>query len=127
MQIPPPDEEYGLPNLVRLAQTWIDESGLPVEDRVGRARYLERKLSSSGMFSYSLENQNRDPAMDPIEDFLTNHRAGHCEYFATALCLMLRSQHIPARVVVGYRTDEWNQIGQCYQVRQLHAHTWVEC
>ena len=65
--------------------------------------------------------------MDPIEDFVTNHRAGHCEYFATALTLMLRSQHIPARMVVGYRTDEWNEIGQCYQVRQLHAHTWVEC
>jgi len=79
------------------------------------------------MFTYSLEGQNRDPALDPIEDFVTNHRAGHCEYFATALTLMLRSQHIPARMVVGYRTDEWNEIGQCYQVRQLHAHTWVEC
>ena len=79
------------------------------------------------MFKYSLEPQNRDPSIDPIEDFVTKHRAGHCEYFATALTLMLRSQNIPARMVVGYRTDEWNQIGQCYQVRQLHAHTWVEC
>ena len=127
LRIAAPDDPDGLPNLVRLAQSWIDESRLPAEDRAGRARYLERKLAASGMFTYSLENQNRDPAMDPIEDFLTNHRAGHCEFFATALCLMLRSQHIPARMVVGYRTDEWNQIGQCYQVRQLHAHTWVEC
>jgi transglutaminase-like putative cysteine protease len=125
--ISPPDAPNQLPNLVRLAQTWIDESKLPRQDRVGRARYLERKLATSGTFTYSLETQDRDPAIDPIEDFLTKHRAGHCEYFATALTLMLRSQGIPARMVVGYRTDEWNQIAQCYQVRQLHAHTWVEC
>jgi transglutaminase-like putative cysteine protease len=122
-----PDEENGLPNLARLAQSWIEESKLPREDRVGRARYLERKLALSGMFNYSLESQNRDPALDPIEDFVTKHRSGHCEFFATALTLMLRSQHIPARMVVGYCTDEWNEIGECYQVRQLHAHTWVEC
>jgi protein-glutamine gamma-glutamyltransferase len=123
----PPDAADGLPNLVRLAQKWINESGLPENDRAGRARYLEKKFTASGLFSYSLENQNRDTAMDPIEDFVTNHRAGHCEFFATALTLMLRSQKIPARMVVGYRTDEWNEIGQCYQVRQLHSHTWVEC
>ncbi|MGA2796661.1 MAG: DUF3488 and transglutaminase-like domain-containing protein [Thermoguttaceae bacterium] len=127
LRMPETDETTDLPNLARLAQNWIDESKLPSEDRAGRARYLERKLSASGLFSYSLESQNRDSAMDPIEDFVTNHRAGHCEFFATALTLMLRSQQIPARMVVGYRTDEWNEIGQCYQVRQLHAHTWVEC
>jgi transglutaminase-like putative cysteine protease len=127
LRIAAPDSENGLPNLARLAQTWIDESKLPESDRLGRARCLERKLALSGTFKYSLESQNRDPAQDPIEDFLTNHRAGHCEYFATALTLMLRSQRIPARMVVGYCTDEWNEIGQCFQVRQLHAHTWVEC
>jgi hypothetical protein len=39
---------------------------------------------------------------------------------------MLRSQGIPARLIVGYKCDEWNPIRQCYVVRQLHAHTWVE-
>ena len=39
---------------------------------------------------------------------------------------MLRSQKIPARMVVGYKCDEWNAVGGYYQVRQLHAHTWVE-
>ncbi len=40
---------------------------------------------------------------------------------------MLRSQGIPARLVVGYRSDEWNLVGEPFlQVRQLHAHTWVE-
>jgi hypothetical protein len=60
--------------------------------------------------------------MDPIEDFLTN-QARHCEY------LPLPSRHLrhvgPARMVVGFKCDEWHEAEQCYQVRQLHAHTWV--
>jgi hypothetical protein len=39
---------------------------------------------------------------------------------------MLRSQHIPSRLALGYRCDEWDLAEQCYQVRQLHAHAWVE-
>ena len=70
----------------------------------------------------------RDASIDPIEDFLTQHRQGHCEYFATTLTLMLRSQGIPARMVSGFKCDhdDWNSGGGYYQVRQLHAHTWVE-
>ena len=64
--------------------------------------------------------------LDPIEDFVTKNPRGHCEYFATALCLMLRSQGIPARVVIGYRTGEFNRVSEVFHVRQLHAHTWVE-
>ena len=114
-----------LPNLVALAGRWIAESGLPRQDRLGRARYLEQKLAS-GTYQYSLAGPDRDTRLDPIEDFLTKHAQGHCEYFATALTLMLRSQGIPARLVVGYKCDEWNAVGDYYQVRQLHAHTWVE-
>ena len=115
-----------LPNLVALARCWMAESGLAKEDRLGRARYLERQFGVSGGFQYSLVGQARDPHIDPIEDFVTKHPLGHCEYYATALTLMLRSQGIPARMVVGFRCDEWNALGGFYQVRQLHAHTWVE-
>lgn len=91
-------------------------------------RYLEQKLARSGQFQYSLAGQDRDPAIDPIEDFVTNHPQGHCEYFATALVLMLRSQKIRARMVCGYKVNHnaWDPLGGYYQVRQLHAHTWVE-
>ena len=81
-----------LPQLTALARRWIDESKLPKEDQLGRARYLERKLAASGQFQYSLAGQDRDPNLDPIEDFVSKHPVGHCEYFATALVLMLRSQ-----------------------------------
>jgi len=126
LQMPRTAGPAGLPKLVALAEHWIAQSGLPSEDRIGRARYLERRFQNPGRFQYSLEYQPRDLTIDPIEDFIANNPKGHCEYFATALALMLRSQGIPARMVVGYACDEWNDLGQFYQVRQLHAHTWVE-
>ena len=90
------------------------------------ARWFERQLSSSGQFQYTLQGPERDTSIDAIEDFVSNNRRGYCEYFATALALMLRSVGIPSRVVLGYRCDEWHEDEQCYQVRQLHAHAWVE-
>ena len=123
---PTVDGATTLPNLVKLAQRWIDQSGLPEKDRVGRARYLERQLAASGQFQYSLVGQDRDPKHRSDRGFRHQTSRGHCEYFATALTLMLRSQGIPARMVVGYKCDEWNPVGGYYQVRQLHAHTWVE-
>jgi len=123
---PRADGPGGLPNLVGLANQWIADSGLPSQDRFGRAKYLERMFTDSTRFEYSLRGPPRDPSLDPIEDFIVNNPVGHCEYFATALTLMLRSQGIPARMIVGYKCDEWNDLGKFYQVRQLHAHAWVE-
>jgi len=115
-----------LPRLAALADRWVVESGIPEHDPVGRARFLESRLGRSGQFLYSLEAQQRNPELDPIEDFVTSNRRGHCEYFATALTLMLRSQNIPARMVVGYKCDEYSYASDAYRVRQSHAHAWVE-
>lgn len=116
----------GMPGLVALAKEWAGGNGGSRGKRYQVAKELERQFQQSDRFRYSLKGQPRDPNLDPIEDFVTKHTAGHCEYFASALVLMLRSQGIPARMVVGYKTDEWNQLGGFFQVRQLHAHTWVE-
>jgi transglutaminase-like putative cysteine protease len=124
-----PKDDDGKPVLKKLQQLtdeWIAESDLPPEKVYERAKYIEKKLGSSGLFQYSLDGQDRDPTMDPIEDFLTTHRAGHCEYFASALTLMLRHAGIPARMVVGFKCDEFHEMEQCYQVRQLHAHAWSQ-
>ncbi len=121
-----PDGDDVLPSVGRLAEQWLQESGIPASDRYAQAKHLEQMLASSGLFRYSLKAQQRRPELDPLEDFLTRSRVGHCEYFASALALMLRSQGIPARMVVGYMTDEYNETGRFFQVRQLHAHTWVE-
>ena len=95
----------------------------PYWEAVGRA--LTYYLASSGEYTYSLEMIRQDRSLDPVLDFLFNTRQGHCERFAAALALMLRSVGIPARVVKGYRGCDHLGDGE-YVVRHSHAHAWVE-
>ncbi|MBI1903251.1 MAG: DUF3488 domain-containing protein [Planctomycetia bacterium] len=89
-------------------------------------RALEAHFRDSGQYTYSLRPPIRDRRLDPVVDFVTRQPEGHCEYFASALALMLRSRGIPCRIVVGFKGGEWNESGSYYMVRQLNAHTWVE-
>jgi len=61
-----------------------------------------------------------------MAELFGSRRAGHCEVFATALALMLRHAGVPARVVTGYRSTEWDEGQTTLTVRALHAHAWVE-
>jgi transglutaminase-like putative cysteine protease len=63
---------------------------------------------------------------DPMVAFLYDLRRGHCEYFAGAMALMCQSLGMQARVVNGFKCDEYNELGGYYIVRQSHAHSWVE-
>jgi transglutaminase-like putative cysteine protease len=112
--------------LRRIAAEAAAESRSSSDNHYLVAQALESFLKTKGGFEYTLVAEKREPGFDPIEDFVVNNRRGHCEYFASALTLMLRSQGIPARMVIGYKGGEWNSLGAFYQVRQLHAHTWVE-
>jgi transglutaminase-like putative cysteine protease len=104
----------------------VREKSLDPDEHEAVARALCDYFRSSGRFTYSIEPAKRNPRLDPLEDFMTEHPQGHCEYFAGALVLMLRSQGIPARMAIGFKGGEWNSLGGYYQVQQLHAHSWVE-
>lgn len=75
-------------------------------------------------YGYSLDMAASGP--DPVADFLFRVRQGHCEYFASAMTLMLRSIGIPARPVNGFLGGEYNDVSHQYVVRGSDAHTWVE-
>ena len=110
-----------------IAKEWAAATNDP-ENRMLVALGLERRFQEDTRFRYTLDFRDvqRDPTIDPVVDFLKNHKSGHCEYFSSALVLMLRSLGIPARMVVGYYGPEYNRIGNFYQVEQRHAHVWVE-
>lgn len=105
-----------------------------VGDRVGRdnpielARALEEHFVQSEEYVYTMDFTRvpRQPLIDPIEDFVANHKQGHCEMYASALTLMLRNQGIPARVVVGFCGGNYNNWTYCYTYSNEHAHAWVE-
>ncbi len=92
-------------------------------ERVARA--LTDYLAHSGEYTYTLELHRQDTSLDPTLDFLLNIKQGHCERYAGALALMLRSIGIPARIVKGFRGAEYQGEG-VYLVRQSAAHSWVE-
>jgi transglutaminase-like putative cysteine protease len=76
-------------------------------------------------FTYTLSLTGK-PGDDPLAHFLFDTRAGHCEYFASAMTIMLRTLGIPAREVNGFLPGEYNDLGGDYIVRASDAHSWVE-
>lgn len=75
--------------------------------------------------SYTLLFVDR-PKGRPVEDFLFRGRTGHCEFFASAMAMLLRGAGVPSRLVVGYRGGQWFEEGAHYLLRQSDAHAWVE-
>jgi hypothetical protein len=122
------EEEQRFAGLKKVAEDVLASHNLDrTRDPILIARALVEHFQSPGRYTYTLDfNFPRDRTLDPIESFVTEHRRGHCEYFASALVLMLRSQGIPARMVVGYRGSEFNEVGGYYHIRQRNAHAWVE-
>lgn len=75
-------------------------------------------------FLYTLEPP-RGPG-DPLVNFLTHSRAGHCEFFASAAAMMLTARGIPARLVTGSYGGEIGLLSRALVVRAANLHAWVE-
>lgn len=77
-------------------------------------------------FNYSLKLALQRRNRTPLSAFLSRHRSGHCEYFATATALLLREVGIPTRYAVGYSVHESSKLEGQYVVRDRHAHAWTQ-
>ena len=93
------------------------------DNNFDRAVAIERYLRAN--FAYTLQLPRTTPP-DPLADFLFERRRGHCEYFASAMAIMLRDLDIPSRLVNGFRTGEFNDLTSQYVIRASNAHSWVE-
>ena len=109
-----------------LAKNILEEAALTDATTAEKAIAICNYLKTSPQFNYSLDGVERDPKIDPIVDFLTENPSGHCEYFSSALTLMLRSVGIRARMIIGFHGGDWNHLGAYYQIRQKDAHSWTE-
>lgn len=91
------------------------------------ARHIERYLRDNYRYTLDLTGvRDRDSGNDPLVDFLYTFKQGHCEYFAGAMTLMCQSLGLEARMVVGFKCDEYSDMAEYYVVRQSQAHAWVE-
>lgn len=89
-----------------------------------RAILLESHLREN--YEYSLISAFNSQGDTPLEEFLFSTRRGHCEYFASAMAMLLRSQEIPSRLVTGFSATNYNPITGYYEVLALDGHAWVE-
>ena len=90
---------------------------------VEQARAIESHLRKD--FGYTLQLLTK-PVNDPLAYFLFERKQGHCEYFASAMAVMLRTLGIPSRVVTGFQSGVYNPITGWQVIRSADAHSWVE-
>jgi len=119
------------PEIAQLAKDILTDAGLepspelrPLRDDAGALRVIEQYLRSQ--YEYTLDALPVPRGMDATKWFLFERKAGHCEYYASALALMSRSVGVPARVLTGYIVSDYNAVTGQYTVRESNAHAWVE-
>lgn len=122
---------------------WVEENYMQVPRALPpRVRELAREITRSARnpydkamavqdylkktYPYSLKISSPPKGSDGVDYFLFTQKSGYCDYFASAMSVMLRSSGVPARLVVGFATGEWDESRQSFIVRDLNYHSWPE-
>jgi len=112
-----------LPTLDKRIPTLAQSVTAKAPNPYDKANAIENYLRTR--YTYTLELSGK-PGQDPLAHFLFETHAGHCEYFASAMTIMLRTLGIPSREVNGFLPGEFNDLAGDYIVRASDAHSWVE-
>jgi len=115
LQIPPQHQAW----LAIIKQALQLEQQEPAQIALAIKQYFQRN------YYYSLFLGKEANADKALKSFMLERKAGHCEYFAVASVLLLRSYGIPARLANGYAMQEYSEAEQLYIVRRRHAHAWA--
>jgi transglutaminase-like putative cysteine protease len=107
------------PRIAELAEAWTTAATTTRE----QAHLIEAHLRTG--YRYDLDSPS-GAAQNPLEDFLFRSKRGHCEFYSTAMTVLLRELGVPARNVTGFVGGTYNRFSHSYVVRQGDAHSWVE-
>jgi hypothetical protein len=122
--LPPSGEMHlQLPSVSARIRSLADSLTADATNDYDRVRAIEMWLRTRFRYTLELPRSAREATLD---HFLFERRAGHCEYFSTALAVLLRTQGIATRNVNGFLGGEWNDFGSYLTVTQNQAHSWVE-
>lgn len=89
-----------------------------------RAKAIENWLRNNILYNEIIPPP---PAtLDPVEWVLFEMREGYCNYYATAMVMLLRTLGVPARLAAGFAQGAYDGEQNVYVVRERDAHTWVE-
>lgn len=104
-------------SVVALAEELTAELESPYDKAVAIERYLRR-------IPYTEEIPGPEVGQDGVEYFLFDEVQGYCDYYSSAMVVMLRSVDVPARYVRGYSQGQKEQ--GVYQLREWDSHAWPE-
>ena len=121
--VPARDNYLQTPELSPRVLALADSLLAPLENRYDMATALVAWFQEAFTYTLDLPATRREATLD---HFLLDRRAGHCEYFSTAMAILLRTQGIPTREVNGFLGGEWSEFGDYLAVTQNQAHAWVE-
>jgi protein-glutamine gamma-glutamyltransferase len=107
------------PRIPQLARQVATGATTPYDQAMAVEGYLQTH------YTYTLD-MGLTPPHDPLAYFLFERRKGHCEYFASAMAILLRALGIPTRYINGFQAGEYNDVGGDFIVRASDAHSWVE-
>lgn len=107
------------PRVRALARALTREYDNPYDKAVALETYLRG-------FTYNLQVSPPPEERDVVDYFLFESQEGYCDYFSSAMVVMLRSIGIPARVVAGYLPGSWDADRELYIVRESDSHSWPE-
>jgi transglutaminase-like putative cysteine protease len=108
------------PETISLAEELAAPHDSPFDKSIAVRDYLRNNITYNDQIDAPPEGA------EPVHHTLFVTQEGYCNYYASAMTVMLRSQGVPARVVSGYAQGEYDETSQSYRVRASNAHTWVE-
>ncbi len=109
-----------LPQRVReLALDITSNAPTPYDRAVNIESYLRT-------YSYTLDLPPFPEGHDLVDYFLFDAPGGYCDYYASAMVVMLRAVGVPARLASGYLTGVYDPKQGAYRVIGANAHSWPE-
>jgi hypothetical protein len=107
------------PRIIGLARKLTDGES----SAEAKARSIEKYFQTQFGYTTDLLSES---VPDPLAYFLFERRKGHCEYFSSAMAVMLRAVNVPARIANGFQSGEYNPLTGWTVIRASDAHSWVE-
>ncbi len=103
-----------------LAAQLAADQRTPFDVAVAVQNFVRQRIA----YEEEIEAPPRD--RDVVDYVLFESRQGYCEYYASAMAVLLRTLEIPARVVGGYFPVPYDQEVGGFRYTEKNAHLWVE-
>lgn len=117
LQLP---EKAITPRVRALATELTDTLTTPLLKAYALRDYLRKN------FRYTLTPKPVPPGREAADYLLFDLKEGHCQYYATALCVLARAAGLPARVATGFSPGNYNKVTSMFEVYEYHAHAWTQ-